>query len=551
MTAIPLMTEQDRAAIEGGGLPAGLQPPPGAAQPAPVAAPAGGPPMAAPAPSVAPPAAPVAALPPAGPPATVAPADPAQAAAAEAAALPALQAEEKAARTSLVLEEVGAKADLAAEKDREAGELVALQGRQALARERAQGEVNLRRQKAETEPFTTLAGTRSIGQKILTAVGLLLGGVDWNSNHINRAAETLADAEKEYDALQQQKHARLYKDLQLAIDGQKDLSSLQLREAADLSAKHAAFYDAVAKRAEVAMASAQGRVDLAELERVQAEFRGKANKSWQDALTARATAHHVEAETKLTGEQAKTQGSVRARNYAEANSLNSLANQDGGALSKIAAAADAGASQAQLLKIAELMKVPKAVDVVTKIKNDADERKKLMVFGPNGERFEAPSPQSAESYRKLEPQLKQAEGALKELEENYQTYGMEVPVTKGGRERAGIMKRLVLSMKTVGDLGALAGPDMDLVTDIGGGRIGNLLGDDVGLKNMRQLVDKARITARAAIGAPPAIPNGAPASNAPPAPSAGAPSGVRKRITLPSTKETGYLEADGVTFTPD
>jgi hypothetical protein len=207
--------------------------------------------------------------------------------------------------------------------------LEAFQKEQAQHRAAADAEITAKRHQYETAPFHSLWSTRTTGEKVAIALGLLAGGIGWNSNHQNRALQELDNAEQEDLNLQKEQHADLWRDLQLSLDNRKELDSRQLHELSDWQAKEAAKWTAVASRLNSLLIANKGRGDTATVQAAANEANEKANTAWQNAINARGTAKHLEAQTNLTNEDAKTQASVRAKNYAEANNANALASNGG------------------------------------------------------------------------------------------------------------------------------------------------------------------------------------------------------------------------------
>ncbi len=73
-------------------------------------------------------------------------------------------------------------------------ELQKITQQQELHRQAAESQVTEARNKAESEPYHSYWESRSNGQKALIAVGLILNGVSWNPQHVNRGVQMLQDA---------------------------------------------------------------------------------------------------------------------------------------------------------------------------------------------------------------------------------------------------------------------------------------------------------------------------------------------------------------------
>lgn len=182
--------------------------------------------------------------------------------------------------------------------------------------------------------------TRRTGEKVGIALGLLAGGISWNSNHVNRAIEVLNQAEAEDLQRQKEQHADLFRKLDLAVSQGKDLDARDLQDLSQLQAMQAAKWQAVAGKLNTLIAANKGRADVTAAEQARDEAIAKANQGWTNAINAKATARHLNAQTRLTDEQVKSEPGKRAltaaetaKNYAEADNQRAMAAQGG--LSKL------------------------------------------------------------------------------------------------------------------------------------------------------------------------------------------------------------------------
>lgn len=203
------------------------------------------------------------------------------------------------------------------------------QQRQALHREAAQAQVDNLRNQYETQPFTSLWSKLSTGQRVATALSVLASGISWNSNHTNRALDMLDKAETEDLNIQKEQHASLLHSIQLAVEGKKDLESSQLHELSDWQALQAAKWQAIASKMNSLLATNKGAIDVAAVKKAALEAQQKANQGWEGAITAKATANHMDAASNLAREEAKTQSSIRDKNEAEAANQRALAANGG------------------------------------------------------------------------------------------------------------------------------------------------------------------------------------------------------------------------------
>lgn len=184
--------------------------------------------------------------------------------------------------------------------------------------------------------------------------------------------------------------------------------------------------------------------------------------------------------------------------------------------------AESGASLGEITDKAAALKVPKAGDVARKIKAavgldtgrkeklETDEEEKTVHVGVERKPAKAPTKKDATEYRVFESSAQQVEQAIDALEKNYKEYGVEITSalpsvlqTRAAKERASAMEALVLPAKEVGRLGALAGPDKAILTNITGGSASQLLGDPEGLKTIRAWLQRARSGALNSLGIAP------------------------------------------------
>lgn len=231
------------------------------------------------------------ALPP--PPATPPPATPVEAAKRNVDELAKLDKEQEtinAEKTRLETEQATAKAEHEKQKAEALGKL---QARQEFHRTQAADAVAAARSEAESKPYHTFWESRSIGQNLSTAVGLILGGVSWNANHVNRGVQLLQHMMDQDLALQKAQHEDLWRAVEAAERGERALDHRELRETAAFSAAQGAKWDAIAGRLGAMIAANKGKGDTATAKRVMIEANEKAVTAWQNAESAAAAAAHL------------------------------------------------------------------------------------------------------------------------------------------------------------------------------------------------------------------------------------------------------------------
>lgn len=163
---------------------------------------------------------------------------------------------------------------------------------QELHRQRAETDTAESRAKAEGAQYHTLWATRSTGQKLAIAFGLIVGGASWNENHVNRGVEMLKSAMANDFEIQRQQHADLWRAVDEAQQGSKDLDARQLRDLSAFNANEGAKWDRVAGELGALIAKNKGRGDVNEAKKQALEAQEKANQYWQNSVAAAATAKH-------------------------------------------------------------------------------------------------------------------------------------------------------------------------------------------------------------------------------------------------------------------
>jgi len=210
-----------------------------------------------------------------------------------------------------------------------AAAMAKLQADHAKHRATADAEIAKKRAAFESTPWTSHWESRTAGQKAMIGLGLLFSGISWNSNHVNRGVEILNQATQEHLALQKERHKDLWNDIQLSMEGKKDLNAMQLQELSQWQAQEAARWQAIASRTNQLIVANKGRSDVTAAKTIAQEATDKATQHWENSIKAKATALHMDAETLLTKEQIKTQASIRAKNYAEAANARAMAANGG------------------------------------------------------------------------------------------------------------------------------------------------------------------------------------------------------------------------------
>lgn len=197
------------------------------------------------------------------------------------------------------------KADKAeAFKAESAARLAKLQAEQELHRQAAAAHVADLRGQAESEPYHKFWETRSTGQEILTAIGLILGGVSWNANHVNRGVEMLNNAMNRDLQLQKDKHADLWHRVDEAQQGVRDMDAADLHELAAFQAAEGAKWDAVSGRLNAMIAANKGKGDITTAKSAAVDANEKATLAWQNAEHATALANHYKAQEAAEKERA-------------------------------------------------------------------------------------------------------------------------------------------------------------------------------------------------------------------------------------------------------
>lgn len=233
-------------------------------------------------------------------------------------------AEEKAANDA---KEAALKQTFVAEHQAALQKILDTQEQHRIAAEKA---ITVARNKAETEPYHTFFETRSIGQKAAIGIGLLLGGISWNENHVNRGEAMLNSAMKEDFEKQKLQHADLWRAVNEAQQGARDLDANQLRDLSAFNASQGAKWDRISSELGAMVAANKGKSDVSDAKRVALEANEKANTFWQNAISSASLAEHQ-----------KAMDAERARHDAEMEKARKLkaAASGGGSSTAIQAAA--------------------------------------------------------------------------------------------------------------------------------------------------------------------------------------------------------------------
>jgi hypothetical protein len=198
-------------------------------------------------------------------------------------------AEEKAANDA---KEAQLKATFKTEHEAALQKILDVQEQHRIAAEQA---VTIARNKAEAAPYHSFFETRSIGQKAMIGIGLLLGGISWNENHVNRGEKMLDSAMKEDFEKQKLQHADLWRAVNEAQQGVRDLDANQLRDLSAFNASQGAKWDRISSELGAMIAANKGKSDISDAKRVALEANEKANTYWQNSITAAANAEHQKA----------------------------------------------------------------------------------------------------------------------------------------------------------------------------------------------------------------------------------------------------------------
>lgn len=176
--------------------------------------------------------------------------------------------------------------------DDHAVEFQKLLDRQEQHRQAAEQAITVARNKAETEPYHTLWETRGTGQKLAIAFGLIVGGISWNENHVSRGVQMLDSAMKQDFETQKLKHADLWRAVNEAEQGARNLDSNQLRDLSAFNASQGAKWDRISSELGALIAANKGRSDVSVAKSEALKASEAATTFWQNATSAAATARH-------------------------------------------------------------------------------------------------------------------------------------------------------------------------------------------------------------------------------------------------------------------
>jgi hypothetical protein len=152
-----------------------------------------------------------------------------------------------------------------AEKRRAADEALKRQAAQEAARAASDAQIQAAREKAQKEPYHSFWADRSLGQRALAMLGIILGGVSWDKNNRNEAVDVLNQAIARDFEKQKEQHAQLWKDVETAQQQGQSLRSNQLQEMQQFRLNQALQLEAVLAEGNKLSANAKNEVGIAAL----------------------------------------------------------------------------------------------------------------------------------------------------------------------------------------------------------------------------------------------------------------------------------------------
>jgi hypothetical protein len=351
-------------------------------------------------------------------------------------------------------------AKVAAEREKRLGELVA---RQEVHRQAAEARTADARAKAEAEPFHTFWETRSIGQNIATGIGLILGGISWNANHVNRGVDLLERMMSQDLQLQKEKHADLWRAVESAEKGETTLDASQLRETARFNAVEAAKHDAVASRLNAAIAMNRGKGDITTAKKTALAESEKANQFWDLSAKADAAANHqkeIDAESARHHQEQEKTAALRAAKYkTKGGGTGGAGSGFETAIQAMQAKADAGGTLGEIIIAGKALGRKEAEKQGTAIFNakakgdHADlvlsEKDAARTVHWNGQDWLAPRANQVKDYAKDIANSEKYQDLIKEVADDIRKKGFIIdpggehnPITEAGKRRVGLVAEL-------------------------------------------------------------------------------------------------------------
>lgn len=185
-------------------------------------------------------------------------------------------------------------------KQKAADEAARRQAIQEQARAESDRAIQAAREAAAKKPFHGFWEDKSVGQRILAMIGIMLGGVSWDKNNRNEAADIINQSIARDFEKQKEEHAQLWRNVDAAQQQGQSLRANQLQEMGSYRLNQALQLEAVIAKGNQLAAGAKNEVGIAALRANNAKLGYARDQAFEEArrldAAARESARHNQAE---------------------------------------------------------------------------------------------------------------------------------------------------------------------------------------------------------------------------------------------------------------
>lgn len=217
-------------------------------------------------------------------------------------------------RDAVKVAEDRAKADAEADRLRadeaqaSANRLSSLQATQKKAYDESQAAFQQARADVANFKFTDYWANKTAGETVLAGVGMLLGGVSYDSHHQNQAVQLIQagidrDAKQQLDFLHSKEHLA-----DLANQGVRDTQSYLAHEIANFQTAEALKKEAIAAQIDEGLSTVRGKQNVVAAQGVAAKLREQAAKDQQAAIIQGTHNRVLQSEIALNRAKAANEG---------------------------------------------------------------------------------------------------------------------------------------------------------------------------------------------------------------------------------------------------
>lgn len=200
----------------------------------------------------------------------------------------------------------------AAEAQASADRLQALQNRQKTAYDQSVSAFQKAKEDVANFKFHDYFANKSTASLVLGGIGMLLGGVSYDANHVNQAVNIIQtgidrDAKQQLSYLTSKEHLA-----ELANQGVRDTQSYLANEMANFHTSEALKKEAVARQIDELSSTPRGKMNINEAQAAAAKLREQAAKDAQAAIIQSTHNRVMQSEISLNRAKASNEGAARA-----------------------------------------------------------------------------------------------------------------------------------------------------------------------------------------------------------------------------------------------